>query len=133
MACGKLEVEAKITMEVNYEELSSLAEIPLNGKPKATYTPSMKNRIPLSKMSLPKGSCSPDRKFECTASDFHCIRILLRGWRKAKKLNENEVDVMTGYSGKFFSSMTAEEKQNFLEFFHAIRERLNQAKALVRK
>lgn len=133
MTEGKLKVEARISMEINYEELSSLSEIPTNGKTKRTYTPSMKESAPRSKMPMKSGSYSSSRTFEATASDFHCIRVILRGWRKSNQLNENEMDIVTGYAGKFFVSMSQEEKSNFLSFFYAVRTRLDQKKSLTSK
>lgn len=127
---GKLKVEARISMEINYEELSSLSEIPVNGKPKRTYTPSMKDKAPRSGMPMKSGSYSKDRNFEAIASDFHCIKVILRGWRKAGRLTENELEVIVGYSDKRFTGMTQEEKSTFLQFFHAVRSRLDQKDAL---
>lgn len=133
MQSGKLNVSAKISLEVNYEELSSASEVDTHRAPKRSYTPRCKPSIAPSRMPKPSGAYSKDRKFEATASDFHCIKVILRGWRKAERLNENELDVMAGYGGKFFTSMTAEDKANFLSFFHSVRTRLDQAEALSRK
>lgn len=130
MVEGKLKVEARISMEVNYEELSPLSEVSTNGQPKRTYTPSMKDKAPRSKMPMKTGAYSKDRTFEAIASDFHCIKVILRGWRKAGRLTENELEVIVGYSDKHFKSMTQEEKQTFLQFFFAVRTRLDQKEAL---
>lgn len=130
MKNGILSVDAKISMEVNYEELMGTAEVPTNHIAKRTYTPRMTDKAPRSKMPMKTGSYRADRQFEASASDFHCIRVILKGWRKAGRLTENEIDVMLGYAGKFFKSMTQEEKSNFLNFFFAVRTRLDQKDAL---
>ena len=133
MESGVLKVTAQISLEVNYEELSSLAEIPTNHQPKRTYTPRCKPSTAASRMPKAAGSYSSKRDFQATASDFHCIKVILRGWRKAERLTANELDVIAGYGGKFFTSMTPEEKQTFLQFFYAVRTRLDQKDALSKK
>lgn len=130
MNAGQMSITATISLGVDYQELSSLQEIPTNGKPRASYTPSMKEKAPRSKMPMKTGSFVASRSFEATASDFHCIKVILRGWRKIGKLTENELDVIVGYSDKRFASMTQEEKQTFLQFFYAVRSRLDQKAAL---
>lgn len=126
MIAGQLSIKATITMGVSYQELSSLAESPA----KRTYTPRCKPSIAPSRFNKPAGSYTASRSFEATASDFHCIRVILRGWRKSGKLTDNELDVIAGYADKTFKSQTPEEKATFLQFFYAVRSRLDQKKAL---
>ena len=133
MVAGQLSIKATISMGVSYQELESLSEVATHREPKRTYTPRCKPSVAPFRMPKPKGSFSKDRKFEASASDFHCIKVILRGWRKAGRLTENELDVIAGYGGKFFTSMTPEEKQTFLQFFYAVKARLDQKDALSKK
>lgn len=131
---GVMTIEAKIRMEVSYEEFSSVADVPLTPAQRNKYLPAgLKKKVSPSRLPREKGSYSANREFSATASDFHAIRVILRGWRKIGKLNENEVEVMVGYARTFFATMNQETKQNFLDFFHAVRLRLSQKEALAKK
>ena len=134
MENGILKIQTLVTLEVNYQELAGVeidkTQKALDQVIKKKYSP-RKGVVEVKKyVPMQKGSLSPNRDFHATASDFHCMRIILRGWRSTGKLNENELDVLAGYGSKRFKTMTPEEKQNFIDFFKSIVLRINQLKAL---
>ena len=130
MVAGQLSISAKISLGISYQELGTLSNVTSELKQEKSYTPRCKPSVARSKMPMKAGSFTASRTFEATASDFHCIKVILRGWRKSGRLTDNELEVIVGYADKRFTTMTQEEKQNFLAFFYAVRTRLEQKKAL---
>jgi len=134
MKDGKLIMSASISLVVNYEELEFLQHTKKvsEGSVSAPKLPEAKRKYAKRDWKKPAGAYNAQREFQCTPEDFNCIRVVLRGWRKAGKLNESEMEVMTQGAGKFFSGMTDADKKDFLSFFHLVRERLNNQKALAK-
>lgn len=116
---GSLKVSATITQEVDISKLAAIA--PSLTQPVGNERSKYKAR-PRKEKGESTGEFSYRREFNKTASDFSSIRVILRGWRKLGMLQTPELEKMGSFAGKFFISMSEEEKNDFLNFFNGIKE-----------
>lgn len=115
--CHKLVISATITHEISLLEFEDL-KTPIKDK-KQKENKIVKNAI--GTRSYAKGSLTIDREFEYTKDDFNCIRKILADLRKQGKLTDDETEKMASFAGKFFKSMSQEEKEEFMGLFQTVR------------
>lgn len=118
---GVLILNANIEQQISIESLTNLA--PIQTKESTTQERS-KYKVHKNKKSLGPGMYTIARDFNKTAVDFAAMRNIMRTWRKDGRLRTDEVEIMASYGGKFFISMSDDERNQFLLFFNGIKKQI---------
>ncbi len=119
---GTLKVEAKIRMDISLHTQPETALM----SPVNKYKPAVKA---LKKGKKRNVNACMTAVYRANPGDFKAMRNLLGKWRREGLMSTPEVQEMGEFAGKFFITMTEEERGGLIRFFNKIRSAVTERMA----